>query len=292
MPPVCTADPGDSLVFDMVDTEAGRVLSEADVVSLGDVEPGVVSGGNPATGPVAVRGAEPGDVLVVVVESIIVEQRGWVCVFPGVGPMRSRISRERTWFLDVEGNVARRGDLCVPLRPMIGTIGVAPRSGRVGNDYPGGHGGNLDNRYIRAGATVYFPVYRPGGLLAMGDMHAAMGDGELTGSGLEVGGSAKITVDVLHGHPVGGPIVETEDAWYVHGIGPTWDEAAHNACDEAGRLLEEEWGVPTDEVPVYITLAGDLAPCQACQPSPFPVVARLGLAKSGTCPSPFRTGAG
>jgi amidase len=290
MDPALTVDRGDLVRFEAVDTERGRINSERDLVSLESVGEQNVSGGNPATGPVAVRGATVGDILVVSVEHIDLEPRGWACAFPGIGPLRSRIDRERTWIMDIKETSVCRGELEVPLRPMVGTIGVAPESGTIGNDFPGPHGGNLDNRYIRPGAIVYLPVRQPGALLALGDLHAAMGDGELTGSGLEVSGIVTTRVDLIPARALRWPVVETDDAWYVHGAGSTWTDAAALACDQAAEMLEREWGMTPTEVPLYLTLAGDLGVCQACQPSPFPVVLRLGVLKSVGVPGPFRLG--
>jgi amidase len=288
MEPVLTVDRGDTVRFEVVDTERGRIESECDLVSFEGVSAQSVSGGNPATGPVAVRGATVGDVLVVAVDRIDLDSRGWACAFPGIGPLRTRIDHERTWFMDIKETSACRGELEVPLRPMVGTIGVAPGSGTIGNDFPGPHGGNLDNRYVRPGAIVYLPVRQPGGLLALGDLHAAMGDGELTGSGLEVGGIVTVRMGLIPARTLRWPVVETDDAWYVHGAGPTWTDAAALACDQAAEMLEREWDVAPSDVPLYLTLAGDLGVCQACQPSPFPVVLRLGVLKSAGVPGPFR----
>lgn len=285
--PAVVVEAGETILFRTVDTEAGRVRTEGDRVSLDSLDAVAegISGGNPATGPVYVRGAQPGDVLAVDVLEIEVDSRGWVCVFPGVGPLRHLIETEQTWFFDVDGEHATRGSMTVPTRPMIGVIGVAPADGVVGTDFAGRHGGNLDDRYIAAGSRMYLPVNHPGALLALGDLHAAMGDGEITGSGLEIGGRVTVRTELIRGHTLEWPVVETPEAWYVHGAGDVWRDAVELASREAARLLEVEWQIPASEVPVYLTLAGDLGVCQDCQPSPFGVVARLGVRKSPTVPT-------
>lgn len=214
--------------------------------------------------------------------------RGFVNAFPGVGPLAARVSRERTWLCEIDGATATRGAVEVPLRPMVGVIGVATGGDVVANDFPGPHGGNLDNRLIAAGARVYLPIRQPGAQLALGDVHAAMGDGELSGSGLEVGATVVARVGILRGRQADWPIVETPAAWYVHGAGADWDEAVAVACEQAALQLEREWGLASDDVPLYLTLAGDLGVCQAARPGPFPVVVRLGIRRSRTSPAAFR----
>lgn len=289
--PVASVDPGALVEFETLDACGGAVRSEDEPITLEGIgaDRSHVTGGNPAAGPVEVLGAGPGDTLAVRILAVDPASRGLACAFPGVGPLGGRVARSRTWFLDLEDGVARRGALTVPLRPMVGVIGLATGGEVVANDFPGPHGGNLDDRHVAPGATVYLPVRRPGGMLALGDVHAAMGDGELTGSGLEVAACVRVQLEVLRGVQSGWPIVETEDAWYTHGSADDWEGAAAIACGEAATLLEREWGVPAEEVPLYLTLAGDLGVCQAAQPSPFPVVARLGVRKSETCPRPFRS---
>lgn len=289
--PIVSVPRGSRVRFTTQDACGGCVTSEEDVVKLEGIgEAHVVTGGNPASGPVEVEGARPGDTLVVDILSIDVHDVGIVNAYPGVGPLAGRVGAERTWLLEIDraAGVARRRGLEIPLRPMIGVIGVATGGDVVATDFPGPHGGNLDNRFVSTGARVYLPVRQPGALLALGDVHAAMGDGELTGSGLEVAATVVVTVDVLEGRQAEWPIVETADAWYVHGAGPTWDAAAATASEQAAVQLEREWALSRDEVPLYLTLAGDLGVCQACQPGPFPVVARLGVRKSATAPAAFR----
>jgi amidase len=290
--PLAWVEPGDTVEFETLDACGGAVASEDDEITLDGVNANreTGSGGNPATGPVGVRGAEPGDTLAVRILSIDLADRGLACAFPGIGPLGRRIKGNRTWFLDLdlEAKVGRRGTLIVPLRPMVGVIGVATGGPTVANDFPGPHGGNLDNRFVRPGSTVYLPVRRPGAMLALGDVHAAMGDGEVTGSGLEAAALVRVQVDVLGGVQSGWPVVATPDAWYTHGAAVTFEDAAAVACEEAARLLEREWGLEAAEAALYVTLAGDLGVCQAAQPSPFPVVARVGVRASSTAPRPFR----
>lgn len=291
--PRLSVSKGSRVRFATLDACSGTITGEDDVVTLEGIGAAdVVTGGNPASGPIEVRGARPGDSLVVDILSIEVASTGFVNAFPGIGPLGAEIAEERTWVLQISSSdgSARRGALEVPLRPMIGVIGVATDGETIANDFGGAHGGNLDNRFVAPGARVYLPVRQPGAMLALGDVHAAMGDGELTGSGLEVAAEVVVSVDILPNRCAGGPIVEVADAWYVHGVGRSWDEAATRACRQAAAQLEGEWALAAEEVPLYLALAGDLGICQAARPGPFPVVARLGVQKSSSVPSAFRDG--
>jgi amidase len=130
-----------------------------------------------------------------------------------------------------------------PMRPMFGVIGVAPESGSIGTFEAARHGGNLDDNENRIGATIHLPVFQPGGMLAIGDMHASMGDGEISGTGVEIGGTATIKVDLIKGKAGGWPITESADYWITHGTSKSSiDEALQHACEEAARLLVDEWG--------------------------------------------------
>lgn len=288
MRPVETIDPGTTVVFETLDACGGTVESEDTRITNDAVGASDQADANPATGPVAIRGTEPGDTAVIDLDEIELPARGWACAFPGVGPLASRIDDYRTRFFAIDGDVGIRGNLRVPLRPMVGVVGLATDTDEIPTDFPGPHGGNLDNRFIRVGARVYLPVRQPGGMLALGDVHAAMGDGELTGSGLETSARVVVRVDLIKGVQADWPIVEDENAWYTHGAADDLSEAATIACDQAAMLLEREWGLASEDVPFFLTLAGDLGVCQACKPSPFPIVVRLGVLKTATAPHPFR----
>ena len=107
---------------------------------------------------------------------------------------------------------SRLAEIEIPLHPFLGCVGTAPERGEVRTTMvPSRHGGNMDCPQVRAGATVYLPVFEPGGLLFLGDCHAAQGDGELCGVALEVSCRVRFSVDVVRGWTIGWPRVEDEE---------------------------------------------------------------------------------
>ena len=152
---------------------------------------------NPATGPVYVEGAEPGDVLVVRIERVEVADHGVMCTGGGWGVLgRAHRRALLALLVDRDGRARLGGRPALPISPMIGVIGVAPAGDDVACGTPGPHGGNMDTRLIGEGATLYLPVQVDGALLAAGDLHAAMGDGEVAVTGVEVAGAVTLQIGV------------------------------------------------------------------------------------------------
>ncbi len=154
---------------------------------------------NPATGPIYVKDAEPGDVLKVSIEKLEIGDQGVMVVGPDLGVMGHRLEEMESKIIQIENRVARFNDIRIPLNPMIGVIGVAPEGDGVSCGTPGAHGGNMDNKMITEGAVLYFPVFAEGALFGLGDFHAAMGDGEVSVSGIEVPGKATVKLEVIKG---------------------------------------------------------------------------------------------
>ncbi|PSP16367.1 acetamidase [Halobacteriales archaeon QH_10_67_13] len=155
----------------------------------------------------------------------------------------------------------------VPFAPVIGTIGVAPESESYSTLIPHDHGGNLDTTDITAGATVYFPVFQAGGLLAMGDCKAAMADGEMCGTGAEIATEIDATVSVIE--PAGRhrrPVVETDDAWKTIASADSLEAAVELAHGDAVDLLAAEHGDSRTEAYMFASLVADLQISQVVDP--------------------------
>ncbi len=205
--PVLEIDPGETVTLETNDCFSGQIASEADLVTEIDF-----SRVNSATGPIAVRGAEPGDSLVVELLQVRTEAQGFATLIPGIGQLNDQVSAPLTQVFRVDGDVIHMTDrISFPLRPMVGVIGVATESDTVSNGFAGEHGGNLDNHLHGPGATVYLPVRQPGGMLAIGDMHASMGDGEVCFTGVEIAGEVTIRVGLLKGKQGRWPVTELAD---------------------------------------------------------------------------------
>jgi amidase len=131
-------------------------------------------------------------------------------------------------------------------------------------------------------------VRQPGGLFAVGDMHAAMGDGEISGTGVEIAGEVVVRFDLVKGRQGGWPVTELRDRWVTHGTGGAdVREAIENACEDAARLLVDQWRFSMEEAFLFLSVACDVGICQACQPSPASTIARVCVPKVSACPAPF-----
>ncbi|MDR1785656.1 MAG: acetamidase/formamidase family protein [Spirochaetaceae bacterium] len=191
-----------------------------------------------SVGPIGVKGAEPGDVLCVDVEDIQFAPQGVMVTSPGLGVLGNRITRADTKIIPIRGGFAFFSDtIQLPLTPMIGVMGVAPARGDVHCAIPGDHGSNMDTKIITIGSKVYLPVSVPGAGLALGDLHACMGDGELSGTGIETAGKVRITTTVIRGLALKRPVVETADSIYVIASAATLDEAIPVAVEDMTALL-------------------------------------------------------
>ncbi len=259
--PVVRIRPGDALVLDTTDCFSDQVQSAEDAPDAVDWEHI-----NPATGPVFIEGAEPGDVLAVLIERIAVGHRGVMAVSGDFGVLRDRFRGTSFEMIAIEGGSAQVAGARVPVRPMIGVIGVAPEGAPVPCGSPGSHGGNMDTRLIGEGATVYLPVFAPGALLAAGDVHAAMGDGEICGTGVEVAGSIQLRIDVRHDLSLANPVVETSEVVATIASAETLDEAADRATRDMADLLMQRLGLSAAEATMLMSAAGHLQVSQVVDP--------------------------
>lgn len=285
MVPIVRVDPGTVLEIQTWDCFTGQVQSESDTVEKLDL-----SRINSATGPIAVNGAEPGDSLSVTLMDIRPDCQGAGMCIPEWGQLIHKVKSPTTRIFKVEDGIIHMNDIVFwPSRPMFGVIGVAPASGSIPTFAADRHGGNMDDNMNGIGATIHLPVFQSGGQLAIGDMHASMGDGEISGTGVEIGGTAIIKVDLIKGKSGGWPITETADSWITHGTtADSIDQALQNACDEAAKLLVDEWGFTIEDAFIFLSVAGDLGIAQYCHPSPGSVIAKMRVPKTSATPHPFK----
>ncbi|UTE77470.1 acetamidase/formamidase family protein [Rossellomorea sp. KS-H15a] len=222
---------------------------------------------NPATGPVYVEGAQPGDILKVTIDDIELGNQGVMVVGPELGVMGHRLEKFEVKIIPVEDDKAIFNDkIALPLNPMIGVIGVAPEGEAVNNGTPGAHGGNMDTKLITTGATLYFPVFHPGALFALGDLHAAMGDGEVSVSGIEIPAKVKVTLEVIKGHTIYYPILENEEGVATLVSKELLDEAANVAVEEMIDLLQPQTDLSLGEFTMLMSAAGQAQISQIVDP--------------------------
>ena len=256
------AAPGERVVFQAQDALGGQVKTADDVLAELDF-----SRINPATGPVFVDGAEPGDTLVVRVVSIEPADSGAIVTGPGMGVLGDETERHATRILPVEDGAVVFDDLRLPARPMIGVIGVAPSEGSHPTGTAHRHGGNMDTKEIVKGCTVYFPVAQPGALLALGDVHAVMGDGEVCVSACEVDARVTVEIDVIKGRQAEWPIVEIDGAVLIVVSLPTIQQALEEATRQAVKLLRAGRGLSHEDAYMLASLAVDVGVSQLVDPN-------------------------
>lgn len=218
----------------------------------------VAQGPNPQTGPFFVEGAEPGDMLVVSIDKLEINRTtaysASLLAPYAVDPasLLARVDREPrrvNWILDKARGVARLdgpeiGGLELPLRPMLGCVGVAPpRKEAVSTATPGPFGGNMDYAGMNQGVRVMLPVYEPGALLFIGDGHARQGEGEVVGTGVETSMDVEFSVQVVKKSPIQWPRLENETYLMVLGSERPLLQALQHATSEMHRWLMQDYGL-------------------------------------------------
>jgi amidase len=270
-PPVLSIQPGETVIVETNDARSGTIRSSADLLTVPHPD-----GTNPVTGPIHVAGAEPGDSLLVHVHDIVVDRQGYTAIKAGFGLMAERAVEFVTKVIAVEDGFVRFSDT-IRLRsfPMIGTIGVAPESGEISCLYPGPYGGNMDNKFVRRGCVLHLPVFIPGALLFMGDVHAAMGDGEVSMVGLEIASEVTATVDLVKGERIDRPWIEYDGRWITTCDDMDPGVAMKIACSGMVALMMKRLGISFDDAYMLASIGADLAICQGCDPGRFPVTTRM-----------------
>jgi acetamidase/formamidase len=308
LPPRLTIEPGDTVVFETFEPSQGEVARNiaagtwpvpaadldlvAIVVSSAPPEPSADSEdeepGHALTGPVAVTGAEPGDTLVVDVVEVAPAAWGWTACGPGGGALLQDELEEwvlHVWDLRDKEDAVFAPGIRVPLAPFCGVMGVAPaESGRHPTVPPGRGGGNLDVRQLTAGATLHLPVLVPGGLFSVGDVHAAQGDGEVAGTGIETDATVTLRFLLRKGHTVSSPQFSTpalgkaSGPWFAAtGHAPDLFEASREALRGILGYLEDHHGLARPQACILASSCVDLHISQIVNGGVFTVSAFLPL---------------
>lgn len=279
--PVLRIHPGTGLRVACEDCFGGRVRTTDDLPSQ-VCDPHRL---NPVSGPFHIVGAEPGDTLAVHIVAIE-PTRDWgvSATYPAFGaltgthqtPNLQTPLEERVWVYEVDrdGETVRFQDtngryrVDLPLEPMIGTIGVAPSGGEVRTSVvPDAHGGNLDSPQVRACTTVYLPVNTDGALLALGDVHARQGDGELCGVAVEIAAHVTVVVDLVKGVAIPGPRLETDTHLMSVGCARPLEDAYRISQHDLVRWAAELTGLDTLDVYQLVSQAGTAHVGNVCDPN-------------------------
>lgn len=284
--PVARLKPGNILDTNSLDCFGNALQKPGDSMSL-------VKGDNPLTGPFYVDGAEPGDTLVVHILDLQVDAKQGVGTFsPGFGaanathytPMLETLPLpERTWFypIDKEKNTATFQALdsdfkvSFPMHPFLGCIGVAPANGEARSSIvPAEFGGNMDAPEVSAGNTLYLPVNVPGALFYFGDGHAAMGDGEVAGSAVEVPMRARFQFELVKGKHTGWPRFENDKEIMCAGIYRPVDDATRIAVTELVNWMVGDYNLSKLDAYELLSKVGKLHLTEMVDPN-YVVIASI-----------------
>ncbi|MCX6089043.1 MAG: acetamidase/formamidase family protein [Candidatus Atribacteria bacterium] len=221
----------------------------------------------PSAGPVAVTGSLPGDSLSLEIKDISFDKTGWIAYWPGIHkiPIPIELKKEPySYIVPIRDNMIIFSDeISIPVKPMIGAIGITPADYTFQTTEASSiYGGNMDIKDITIGSIIYLPVFIPGGLFSLGDLHASMGDGEVGGSGVECGGKVRLRVDLIKNARLFGPIVETSESWCTVGVNKSFEKAAEIAIRTAIELIHKETGWERDKISMLISCVADLKICQ------------------------------
>ena len=190
-----------------------------------------------------------------------------MCALPDNGVLGSLVKEESVKRLKVEnGKVHFNEKIVFDINPMIGVIGVAPEKGSINCGTPGNHGGNMDNKRISEGATLYFPVFHKGAIFSLGDVHAAMGDGEVMVSGVEIAADVKVRLSVIKGLCIETPMLENDDSCGVIYSHEEIEKAVFHAVRIMNEIVQKKLGLSLNEAGMLLSAVGDLKFCQVVDP--------------------------
>ncbi len=267
--PVLEIESGETVELECADASGGQLNAQSTADHVKDLDLGRV---NPITGPVYVKGAQPGDVLAVEILEFKPHHWGWTAIIPGFGLLAAEFPDPWLNISKVDpaaGRVQFADGVTLPFSPFPGTIGVAPQQ-------PGEHsvvpptqwGGNMDIKHLRAGTILYLPVAVEGALFSVGDTHATMGDGEVCGTAVETPMDITVRLSVRKDMNARYPqyeiparqLADTEQSGYhvCTGIGSDLFEAAQEATRAVVEHIAERHGRSRQEAYAIASVAADL----------------------------------
>lgn len=255
LPPVIEIESGKSITVETRDASNGQMRPERQAV----IDRSILL---PVTGPISIVGAQPGDAVAIRIDHIDFAATGYAWLRNGLG-VRA-MSLDGPYYLKefkVQGDRAVCDQFSVPMRPMVGIVGVAPRE-PTATRLPGRHGGNLDCNAIAPGSTVWLPVNVPGALISMGDAHAAMGDGEVSGTGVEIEASVRVTLTLHPARTLDGPVVVCPDKTLFLASAPTLEQAISGALERTIEALMEHCHLSQHDAYILASTAGAVKVCQ------------------------------
>ncbi|OZM83107.1 acetamidase/formamidase family protein [Pseudonocardia sp. MH-G8] len=287
--PAIVVGDGDTVAFEVQEALGGQF----DGLRTGDPVPDLDwDGVYPMAGPIMVEGARPGDTLEIEIIDVRPVDWGWTAVLPGLGLLSEDFPDPyfQRWDLSDGSGVARLGDVAaVPIRPFFGVTGVCPQVDAPTPVLPPGRfGGNLDCRDLVAGSRLFLPVQVPDARLALGDPHAAQGDGELCVSAIETSAAGEIRVRLHRDRTIAGPQLQTpgglragleDEGWFATmGVGPDLMAAARDAARAMIDHLVRAYPLSPVEAYVLASVCVDLKITEVVDAPNWVVSAYLPLA--------------
>lgn len=268
LPPVAEVDSGDTIVIETVSGSPEHLPPEGfhippELLEIHARSPRQLPG-HILTGPVAVRGARPGQVLEVRIRDVQLRQDwGWNVIRPLAGtlPDEFQTARKTTIPLDLDAGVATLSwGLELPLRPFFGVMGVAPPPnwGRISTIQPRAHGGNLDLKELLPGTTLYLPVHAEGALFSCGDGHGAQGDGEVCVTAIETALTGTFTLILRDDMTLTAPRAESPSHLITLGLHEDLNRCAERALRDMIDWICALTGLSREDAYMLSSLAGDL----------------------------------
>jgi len=247
---------GDRVQFSTHDARGGALLERPTATAF-DLPKPIPGKGNPVTGPISIKGAKPGDAILVHILEINCDPIGWCGGHAHAGAVEAgRIPKPLGRTCDVSADGIRFSpEITLPLKPMIGCIGTAPiESATSGVAWK--HGGNMDQPVVRAGTSILLPVFVDGALLFIGDVHATQGDGEISGVGLEVPAEVIVQVELIKSAAPEWPWLIDDEYVMVLAVGDNFEKSSYTAIDQGLTLLEEQLNLePADALALLSLVA-------------------------------------
>ncbi|RLG00867.1 MAG: formamidase [Thaumarchaeota archaeon] len=259
--PVERVEPGELIILETEDAVGGQIRSEDTPIESLDW-----SRVNKATGPVYIEGAERGDTLIVDILDIQLANQGVILVVPGAGILGDSEFKPKAKIVKIENGLAVFEDVKLLVKPMIGTIGVAPDGEEIPTATPYKHGGNMDCTEVTRGARLYLPVAVEGALFAAGDLHAVQEDGELCVASVEVEGKILLRFGLIKNRAPEWPIVEAEDHFSILTADEDLDKAVKIAAEQAVNALIRARGWSFEEAYMFSSLGVKIAINQVVDP--------------------------
>ncbi len=276
--PALRVSPGEQILFETQDAHSGTVpyAGVGEDVGFEDLNEDTA---NPVTGLVYVEGAEAGDTLAVEIVDIVLVGSGFIPVRPKAGVLHDMAPEPLARVVHIKGDTwLLNQEWAIPTRPMVGTIGTAVPGTGIAAMHPGDHGGNMDNNYIRKGAVVYLPVNVAGALLGIGDIHAAMGDAEITGGGIDICADVLVEVQLIkEGALSRKPYVIFDNTLITCGHGPDLKSAIKIVTEETVGILSKQMNITPREAYQLISAFGDVNVSQACNIEGIDVTTRVAI---------------